>query len=89
MDIQEKIAKIFYENIAELLQLDQAQVTAQPELRLRGDLGMESMQYFSLIGALETELDIELQYSEFRSEASSIAAGIEYILKIYNTQQHE
>jgi len=89
MDPRENITHIIIKNIAEIFGLEPEYVAAHPELRFREDLHAKSLQYFPLIGVLEIELDIELDYHEFQYEARTIQHTIDFVNKIYEENHHD
>jgi len=84
MNIREKISNIVIEKVADIFALDEKYVAEHPELNFRKDLGAKSLQYFPLVTALETELDIELEYHEFQIQALTIELAIDFVIEAYN-----
>jgi len=88
MNMQARISEAVYKNVADIFLLSRDYVAAHPELRFREDLHAKSLQYFPLIGALETDLDIELDYHRFQNEARTVGLAIDFVSEACNNQHH-
>lgn len=55
-------------------------------IRFREDLAAKSLEYFPLISALEDDLDIDIEYHEFQSDAQTIGQAIDLCKKLYDAQ---
>lgn len=79
-----KVEDIFASILSKLTSKTKEELLANPELKFNEDYKLTSLEYFPLIGELEDQLDLEIDYSEFLTKALSIKSGIDYICETMN-----
>lgn len=82
-ELRERIKKTLLEAMANVFKMSEEELGGLMEKDLIKDLGATSLQYFPVIAALEDELDIELQYQDFRRNGKTIASVIDYVESVY------
>lgn len=87
METKESIRKTVYQAIADAFMMDTEQVAADPQKRLREDLGASSMQYLPLISTLEDAYNLEIDLHGFQNEARTIEAAVDYVYAAYEKSQ--
>ena len=85
--MNEKIKELFLDCMADAFMLDKEYLASNLDLRLREDLAANSMKYFPLVGGLEEELDITLNFRDFQNECHTIRQGIAYVQAAYAKQK--
>lgn len=88
LKMNEKIAEVVYQAIADAFMVDVDEIKNNPDKRLREDMGASSMQYFPIIATIEDECDIEVDMHLFQNEARTIGTAVDYVIGLYN-QQHK
>ena len=83
MDLRERIKGTLLDAMAKVFELDRAALETRPDLNSINDLGATSIQFFPIISALEDELDIELQYQDFRRNGKTIQTAIDFVVQQY------
>jgi acyl carrier protein len=87
MTIRERVTEVIEREIADAFMLEREYVAANHGLKLREDLVATSFHYFTLVSALEEELDMPVDFHDFQYESGTIALAIDYAVKLYNEQQ--
>lgn len=79
MEVRNTIIKTILSTVAEVFSMDEEALKQNMDIKLIEDLGATSVQFFPIIAALEEELDIEIQYQDFRREAKTINKAIDFV----------
>lgn len=74
-----QVEEIFVSILSKLTSKTKEELLANTELTFSEDYKLTSLEYFPLIGELEDQLDLEIDYSEFLTKALSIKSGVDYI----------
>lgn len=84
-DINQKITSTMEEMVAKVYQRDISEVRENHNLRFKEDLNATSQSYFPLLAAFE-DLDVEIDYHQFRYNATTVQTAIDYVIEQYNLQ---
>ena len=72
MATTEEITQKVYAAVADAFMKTPEEVAANPQVRLREDLGASSMQYYPLISDLEEAFDVEFELHDFQFRARTV-----------------
>ncbi len=83
MDIKETIKSTMLTAITKVFSVEKDYLENNLDLRFVEDMNATSIQLFPIISALEDELDIEIQYQDFRRNGKSIQEAIDFVKDEY------
>lgn len=83
MELREQITKAVLSSMATAFETSEEELSKQMDKDLIKELNATSRHYFPVIAALEDELDIELQYQDFRRNGKTITMAIDYVEAVY------
>lgn len=83
MEIKETIKSTMLTAITKAFSVEKEYLESNLNLSFFEDMNATSIQLFPIISALEDELDIEIQYQDFRRNGKTIAEAIEFVRNEY------
>ena len=83
MAIRDDIRGVLMEAAGRVFGMSAEEAAKHADENLVRELGATSQQYFPIIAALEEELDIELQYQDFRREARTLNEAVDFVADVY------
>jgi len=84
MSLREQIVDIFVDVISAILDTPKEEILSNLNAKFNDDFNMTSLEYFPLIGKLEEEFDIDIDYHDFLTNAQTANDGIDLVLEIVN-----
>lgn len=83
MEIKERVKSTMLTAITKAFSVEKEYLESNLNLNFFEDMKASSIQLFPIISALEDELDIEIQYQDFRRNGKTIAEAIEFVRNEY------
>ena len=83
MEVKETIKSTMLTAITKVFDVEKVRLETNLNLRFFEDMNATSIQLFPIISALEDELDIEIQYQDFRRNGKTIAEAIDFVREEY------
>lgn len=83
MEIKERVKSTMLTAIRKAFSVEKEYLESNLNLNFFEDMKASSIQLFPIISALEDELDIEIQYQDFRRNGKTIAEAIEFVRNEY------